>query len=107
MGLTCKSTLLEAVTKRFGGILSDLLYCFDTFFHARDKSRYFDADKQGSCEMLDTAGQDGNGHSAHRGRGPMFQLSGPWPLLTSLLDIYDEILVENETNEQHNSTASK
>ena len=40
---------------------------------ARYKDRYFNADKkQGLREMLDTAGQDGNGHSDsdHRGRGP-------------------------------------
>ena len=74
MGLN-HTTFLEAVNKRFGGILSEPLYCVATMLTARYKDRYFDADKKkGLREVLHivhyTAGQDGNGHgdSAHRGR---------------------------------------
>ena len=70
------------------------------------KDRYFDADKkEGLREMLHIAGQHGNGHSdsAHRGRGHGQTDRAE----TSQLDMYDEILVENETTEQRNSTASK
>ena len=52
---TCKSTLPEAVNKRFGGILTEPLYCVATMLDARYKDRYFDADKkQGLCEMSQT-----------------------------------------------------
>ncbi|KAK6312450.1 hypothetical protein J4Q44_G00181140 [Coregonus suidteri] len=52
---TCKSTLLEAVNKRFCGILSEPLYCVATKLDARYKDRYFDAHKkQGLGEMLQT-----------------------------------------------------
>ena len=59
------------MNKRFGGILSEPLHCVATMLEARYKDCYFDADKkQGLPEMLDTAGQDGNGHSdcVHLGR---------------------------------------
>ena len=55
VGLTLKSTLLEAVSKRFVGILSEPLYCVATMLDARYKDRYFDTDKkQGLPEMLHT-----------------------------------------------------
>ena len=73
---------------------------------ARYKDRYADVEKkQGLRETLtDTAGQDGNGHSdgAHRRRGPTTDRDE-----TSLLDMHDEILVENETTEQNNKTAQQ
>lgn len=69
-GVNLKSTLLEAVNKRFGSILSEPLYCVDNMLDARYKDRYFDADKkQGLRDMLDTAGQDGKGHCALMKRG--------------------------------------
>ena len=89
-----QSTVLEAVNKRFSGILSEPLYFVATMLDARYEDRYFDADtKQGLCEILDTDGEeDGNG-SAPRKRGHGQRAE------TSLLDMHDEILVENETTE--------
>ena len=43
------------MNKRFGGILSESLYCVVTLLDARYKDLYFDADKkQGLREMLQT-----------------------------------------------------
>jgi hypothetical protein len=43
------------VNKRFGGILSEPLYCVATIVDARYKGLYFEADKkQGLREMLHT-----------------------------------------------------
>ena len=68
---TCFETWKHEHTPR--AIFSEPLYCVSTMIDARYKDRYFDTDKkQGLREMLDTAGQDGNGHSdseAPRKRG--------------------------------------
>jgi hypothetical protein len=77
--------------------------------NARYKGRYFDADKkQGLCEMLDTAGQDGNGQSAsvHRGREPTTEKATD-RAETSLLDMHDENLVENVTTDQINNETAQ
>ena len=51
MGLKL-TKVLKAVNKRFGGILSEPLYCVTTMLDARYKDHYFDVEKkQGLCEM--------------------------------------------------------
>jgi hypothetical protein len=68
------ATTVEAVSKRFGGILSEPLYCVATMLNARYKDRYFDADKkQGIREMLQTQlnKMETDRVTAHRGREAM------------------------------------
>ena len=99
------------MNKWLGGILSEPLYCVATMLNARYKDRYFDADKkQGLCEMLQTQLDKMETDTVTvRTKEENPWQKRPWTDRpeTSLLDLYDEILVENETNEQHNSTASK
>ena len=106
--------LPEAVNKRFGAILSEPLYCVATMPDAMYKDPYFDADKtQGLREMLqtqldkmemDTVTVDTDEEDPRQKRPRTDRVE------TSLLDMYNEILVENEMTEQteqRNSTASK
>jgi hypothetical protein len=63
------------------------------------KDHYFDADKQGLREMLHTQLDNLKTHS-DRGNTQRTEEKRPWTdrAETSLLDMYDEILDENETN---------
>ncbi|KAK6306786.1 hypothetical protein J4Q44_G00237110 [Coregonus suidteri] len=103
---TCKSTLLEAVNKRFGGILSEPLYCVATMLDARYKDRYFNADKkQGLREMLQTQldkMETDTEEEDLRQKRPRTDRAE-----TSLLDMYDEILVENGTTEEMNNETAQ
>ena len=76
------------------------LYCVATMLDARYEDLYFDADnKQGLCEMLDTQldkmETDTVRTEEERPRTDRAE--------NSLLDMYDEILVENETTKQHSN----
>jgi hypothetical protein len=82
------------------------LYCVATMLDAMYMDRYFDADKkQGLREMLQTLLEKMEmdtvtvGTEEERPRADRAE--------TSLLDMYNQILVENKTTEQRNSTASK
>jgi hypothetical protein len=92
----------EAVNKKFGCILSEPVYCVATMLGAKYKDHYFDADKkQGLREMLHTQldKMETDTVTVHtEEERPQTDRAEP-----SLLDMYDEILVENETTEQMNN----
>ncbi|CAB1317071.1 unnamed protein product [Coregonus sp. 'balchen'] len=108
---TCESTLLEAVNKRFGGILSEPLYCVATMLDARYKDHYFDADKK-QClrEMLQSQldKMETDTVTVHtKEEDPRQKRPRTDRAETSLLDMYDEILVENGTTEQMNNETAQ
>ena len=99
-------TLREAVNKWFGGILSEPIYCVATVLDAWYKDRYFVADKKrGLREMLHTHLDKMETYTVivrteeERPRTDRAE--------TSLLDMYDLILVENETTERMNNETAQ
>ena len=98
--------VLEAVNERLGGFLSEPLYCVATMLDARYKDRYFDADKKrGLREMLHTQLDKMETDTVTvRTEEERPRTDRPE---TSLLDMYDEILVENEMTEQMNNETAQ
>ncbi|KAK0134575.1 hypothetical protein N1851_029814 [Merluccius polli] len=97
---TTKTTLLEAVNKRFDQIECDPMFCIATLLDARYKDRYFDEDVKQRAQailhahLLPAAGAEDetcDGESAHLQRKRQ-RPSGAGP---SLHDMFEEILEEN------------
>ena len=92
------------MNKWLGGILSEPLYCVTTMLDARYKDRYFNADKKhGLREMLQTQldKTEMDTVTVHtQEESPLTDRAE-----TSLLDMYDEILVETE--QMNNKTAQQ
>jgi hypothetical protein len=94
--------VLEAVNKRSGNILSELLYCVATMLDAMYEDCCFDEDKkQGLHEMLHTQLDKIETDTLTEEEKPRTDKA------FSLLDMYDEILVENEMTEQMNNETAQ
>lgn len=98
---TTKTSLLEAVNKRFDQIEYDPIFCIATLLDPRYKDRYFDEDvKKRARATLEThlssaaGAEDGarDGESAHDPQRKRQRAGGAGP---SLHEMFEEILEEN------------
>ncbi|XP_039591329.1 zinc finger BED domain-containing protein 4-like isoform X2 [Polypterus senegalus] len=101
---TSKSTLLEAVNKRFDHIEAEPLYVLATILDPRYKDQYFTTSKQQAREMLQEWLESSLDpcDSLYSPDEPQAQTTkADGKSSTSLLDMYAEILKENDDGTQH------
>ncbi|CAM4293618.1 unnamed protein product, partial [Leuciscus chuanchicus] len=100
---TTKTTLLEAVNRRFNGVHCEALYSVATMLDARYKGRYFDEEKKRSArDLLLKVLDDMSGSADASTEDPPEKRTRTG----LLLDMYDEILEENVMFEEQDKTAS-
>lgn len=108
---TTKTTLLEAINKRFDQIEFDPIYSIATTLDPRYKDRYFDGDaKQRVRDLIHAQlemGQPGDeAHSAEAAGNPQQKRARTDEARSTLHDMFDEILEENGP-ERPRSSASQ
>uniref|UniRef100_A0A1A7XZU5 HAT C-terminal dimerisation domain-containing protein n=1 Tax=Iconisemion striatum TaxID=60296 RepID=A0A1A7XZU5_9TELE len=100
---TSKSTLLDAVTKRFDHIEAEPLYVLATILDPRYKDRHFTTSKRQARQMLQERLESAldpcvSLYTPDEPQAQMTKVEGNSS--TSLLDMYTEILKENEDGTQ-------
>lgn len=102
---TARHTLLVAVSNRFDGVQTEPLYAIATMVDARYKDRYFDPDKKEEAQtmLLKVVDEMANSDQQEEADGAIVDDPGqvdqdapPKRARGSLLDMYQEILTEND-----------